>query len=317
MTHPENDSPPQQTWWKLGCIWTTTPQSEWMVSHASNPVAEHLDGSIFRVYFSCRDANNVSSIAYFEFDINHPLEILRVSPEPVLGPGSLGAFDDSGVSIGCLVRKGNQRYLYYMGWNLGVTVPWRNSIGLAVSDSPDAPFIKYSSAPILDRNEFDPYTISYPWVYHDAPQARWQMWYGSNLKWGRDKQDMDHVLKYAESQDGIHWQPTGEVILPFRHGQEYAQARPTVLIEKGIYKMWFAFRGEQYRIGYAESRDGRSWNRKDAQAGIDVSTEGWDSRMLCYPCVFEHQGRKYLLYNGNDYGKSGIGLAVASKSSEI
>jgi hypothetical protein len=32
--------------------------------------------------------------------------------------------------------------------------------------------------------------------------------------------------------------------------------------------------------------------------------------MIEYPFVFDHQGRRYLLYNGNDYGKTGVGLAV-------
>jgi hypothetical protein len=74
--------------------------------------------------------------------------------------------------------------------------------------------------------------------------------------------------------------------------------------------MWYACRGETYRIGYAESADGLSWKRHDAQAGIDVSEEGWDSEMIAYPWVFDHGGRRYMLYNGNGYGETGIGLAV-------
>jgi hypothetical protein len=48
-------------------------------------------------------------------------------------------------------------------------------------------------------------------------------------------------------------------------------------------------------------------------AGIDVSNTGWDSEMICYPCVFEHKGTKYMLYNGNGYGRTGFGLAVMEK----
>ena len=65
-----------------------------------------------------------------------------------------------------------------------------------------------------------------------------------------------------------------------------------------------------YRIGFASSRDGFKWDRNDALAGIDVSSEGWDSEMICYPYIFEHRGRFYMLYNGNGYGKTGFGLAV-------
>jgi len=32
--------------------------------------------------------------------------------------------------------------------------------------------------------------------------------------------------------------------------------------------------------------------------------------MICYPFVFCHKGKKYMLYNGNDYGRAGFGLAT-------
>ena len=74
--------------------------------------------------------------------------------------------------------------------------------------------------------------------------------------------------------------------------------------------MWYCSRGESYRIGYAESDDGIHWIRKDQDVGIDVSDSGWDSEMIEYPFVFDHEGDRYMLYNGNGYGKTGIGLAV-------
>jgi hypothetical protein len=48
----------------------------------------------------------------------------------------------------------------------------------------------------------------------------------------------------------------------------------------------------------------------DAEVGIGVSADGWDSEMIEYPFVFDHAGSRYMLYNGNGYGKTGIGLAV-------
>ena len=65
-----------------------------------------------------------------------------------------------------------------------------------------------------------------------------------------------------------------------------------------------------YRIGYAYSTDLTTWTRDDEKVGIDVSEEGWDSDMLCYPHVFHCDDKVYLLYNGNDFGRNGFGLAV-------
>lgn len=136
------------------------------------------------------------------------------------------------------------------------------------------------------------------------------MWYGSNLKWGDRQEDMDHLLKYAESDDGVHWKPTGEISVEFKYPGEYAMSRPSVIKEGGIYKMWYSYRGVAYRIGYAESGDGIHFERMDDLAGIDVSSEGWDSESVEYPHVFDHKGQRFLLYNGNRYGLTGIGLAV-------
>ena len=119
-------------------------------------------------------------------------------------------------------------------------------------------------------------------------------------------------IKYAESEDGIHWVRKGIVCINFKYEGETRIARPCVIKEDGIYKMWYCygFGSYGYKIGYAESEDGIKWERKDEEAGIDVSESGWDSEMICYPFVFKHKGRKYMLYNGNEYGKTGFGYAI-------
>jgi len=297
-------------WTKLGRIFCPDNNYDWMRTHAAGPIAEHLHGDRFRIYFGCRDAGNRTSIGFVEVDITQPERILVLSDRPVVSPGAAGLFDDSGTSTGCLVAHGSARYLYYLGWNLGVTVPWRNTIGLAISAGPDAPFEKYSPAPLLDRSSVDPFSISYPWVMHD--DGRWRMWYGSNLSWGKEAADMAHVIKYAESDDGIHWRRDGVVAIAAKSAEEYAIAKPCVLKEDRLYRMWYSHRGEKYRIGYAESDDGIVWRRKDELVGIDVSADGWDSEAIQYAHVFRHRGALYMLYNGNGYGKTGFGLAVCA-----
>jgi len=295
-------------WRKLGAIFRPDNHHPWMRSHASNPVAEHRGGDLFRIYFGSRDERNRSSIGWVEIDLRRPGQVLRVAERAVVAPGAAGSFDDSGASMGCLVaRPDGSRLLYYLGWNLGVTVPWRNSIGLAISPGADADFEKYAAAPVLDRGAADPYSLSYPWVR--AEGGSWTMWYGSNLAWGASQNDMSHVVKRAQSRDGIAWSRDGEVAVGLRGG-EIAVSRPCVLKDAEGYHMWYSYRGLAYRIGYAESSDGRRWSRRDGEAGIDVSASGWDAEAIAYAHVFDHAGRRYMLYNGNGYGKSGFGLAV-------
>ncbi len=294
-------------WRKLGMLFCPDGEFDWMRSHASNPVPLHLEDDLYRIYFSCRDSLSRSSVGFVDIDFGRSFERVRLSETPVLSPGKLGLYDDSGVSVGCILRKQNQYYLYYLGWNLSVTVPWRNSIGLAVGEGSDPVFHKVSRAPLLDRSEVDPYSISYPFVLHD--EGIYRMWYGSNLSWGPEQKDMAHVIKYAESTDGLHWKREGRIAIAHKESSEYAVSKPSVLKEHGLYHMWFAHRGESYQIGYAQSENGLEWRRMDERAGIACSATGWDSEMLCYPYVFFRGSEKFMLYNGNEYGKSGFGIA--------
>jgi len=295
-------------WKKLGHVYAPDGRKPWMQAYAANPVAEWLSGDRFRVYFSSRDARNRSSIGVIELDLNDPSTILRESDAPVLAPGEPGMFDDSGASIGCILAVGEARYLYYMGWHLTVVVPWQNALGLAISHGPGEPFRRVSRFPIVELNETDPYTISYPWVCREGD--RFRMWYGSNLAWGAEKRHMRHVIKYAESSDGIHWERPGTIAIGFDRPDEYAICKPCVMRDADGYRMWFCSRGESYRIHEARSADGIAWTRSGAAPNLDVSLDGWDSEMVEYPFVFDHRGLRYMLYSGNAFGRSGFGLAV-------
>lgn len=294
-------------WRKISHVFCPDDEFPWMKTHASNPVAEHLRGDVYRVYFSTRKENNVSSIAFVDIDLNNPTDILNLSDKPVLEPGDIGLFDDAGVSMACILNHQDEKYLYYLGWNIVANVPWHNSIGVAKLNKETEEFEKVSKAPLLDRCDADPYSLSYPYVLND--EGTFRLYYGSNLKWGSEQVDMAHLIKYAEGSDPLTWNRQGHVALPFANDSEYAMSKPCVIKDEDCYRMWYSFRGKAYRIGYAESSDGVNWARKDDQAGITVSDSGWDSETVEYPFVFDHEGTRFMLYNGNAYGATGFGLA--------
>ncbi len=299
-------------WKKLGHVFCPKGEAEWMSTHASVPFAEHLEGDLFRIYFTVRDIKSRSYTAYIDIDILNHTRILNVSAEPVLVPGALGEFDDSGSMACWLTKKNDVSYMYYQGWNLGVTVPFRNSIGLACRSGVER-FRRYSPGPILDRSMFEPHFTATPCVIFDG--LKWRMWYLSCTDWLLEGDSVKHKyhIKYAESDDGVNWIRKGVVAIDYAAENEYAISRPSVLYDGGVWRMWYSYRGSSYRIGYAESEDGIKWQRLDSQVGIDVSSSGWDSEMIEYPFVFEHNGKLYMLYNGNNYGKTGFGLAVLDK----
>ena len=126
---------------------------------------------------------------------------------------------------------------------------------------------------------------------------------------------MIHVIKYAESHDGVTWDKSG-VCVPFELGVAQAFSRPAVWVDRfGGYHMWYSYRcgsGTPYRIGYAQSDDGRTWKRCHDSLNLDVSSAGWDSEMIEYPFISEYRGKLKMLYNGNGFGLSGLGWAESS-----
>lgn len=295
-------------WAKKGLIFKPEGQFDWVITHAMLPIADRIGEDLYRIYFSGRDSLNRSLIGYVEIDINEPQNILYLSKKPVLGLGALGCFDDNGVTPSWIVDYEGKKYLYYIGWNKGSTVRMGLIAGLAISEDGGKTFKRFSKAPLLERTDMEPYSIlTAPCVLIE--NEIWRMWYVSGVGWVH-KDLPRYNIKYAESRDGINWDRRGVVCIDFKAKDENALARPCVVKENDIYKMWYSYKGESYRIGYAESKDGTDWERKDDEAGIDVSESGWDSEMIEYAFVFEHKGRKYMLYNGNGYGQTGFGYAI-------
>lgn len=303
-------------WKKLGLIYNANKENESLYSHATIACAEHIQGDEFRLYFASRDKDNRGYTNSIDINIKKPNKYYNLSKKPHLSPGDLGTFDDSGAGATWLVKCGELRYIYYVGWNLGVTVPFRNSIGLYISKD-GLPFKQYAKGPILDRTINEPYFCASCAVLVEG--NLWRMWYLNCTEWFKDINDNithKYHLKYAESEDGIHWKRDGVVAIDYDTEYEYAISKPCVIKDGDIYKMWFSSRATKdiptYRIRYAESKDGINWVRINSpkDVGIDVSSSGWDSEMICYPYVFDHDGKRYMLYNGNGYGKSGFGLAV-------
>ena len=130
-----------------------------------------------------------------------------------------------------------------------------------------------------------------------------------DIAWGAKKEDMRHLIKYAELDDGIHWVRDNLVAIDFSGPDEYAICKPCIRQDGEVYRMWFCARGKAYRIYHAQSDDGIAW-RRTPEPAIDVSDSGWDSEMVEYPFVFDHGGDRYMLYAGNGFGKAGFGIAI-------
>ena len=96
-----------------------------------------------------------------------------------------------------------------------------------------------------------------------------------------------------------------------REPDEYGFGRPTIVKDGDLYRMWYSIRTHSlgYRIGYAISSNGINWRRRDDEGGLPTSPEGWDSEMTCFASVVDKETGRYMFYNGNDFGRTGVGVA--------
>lgn len=301
-----------QIWEKLGVVVAPQPDVSWM-SHYAGPTFVESFGDRVRLYVTGRDADNQSRIGMVDGRLEgRAFEIAEIHAEPVLGLGEVGMFDESGASYPWLVRHGGQVFMYYVGWTAGTRTRFRNFLGLAVSDDGGETFNRRTRVPILDRTDEEPYGSGSCAVWVD--ESGWRMLYTAFEPWweGSDRQSPSYRIKEALSTDGVVWQRDQRVIIGFEHPDEYVIGKPMVLFDDDVTRLWYCYRGESYRIGYAESVDGQSFVRRDDLIGIEVSETGWDSEMVEYAFVFDHGGERYMVYNGNQFGQTGLGLAIAS-----
>jgi predicted GH43/DUF377 family glycosyl hydrolase len=149
------------------------------------------------------------------------------------------------------------------------------------------------------------------------------MYYLAGEKWQvvDNRAESLYKIRLATSEDGVTWTKLNKDLIESKLADGECQAGPDVFFKDGKYHMYFTYRHAHdyrnkdrgYRIGYAYSSDAITWTRDDSKAGIGLSTTGWDSEMQHYPHVFEVDNDHYMVYNGNDFGRYGLGLAKLNK----
>jgi predicted GH43/DUF377 family glycosyl hydrolase len=321
-------------WIKLGQVFDSTKvkveDKPWLKSHAQCTSAIVFPDFV-RVYFSCRpdkDENGqcVSRTAFLDLDRKNLFSILRISGKPILELGDRGCFDEFGIYPSSVIRvEPDDIRIYYVGWQRGYSVPFDAAIGLAISQDNGVTFKRYGRGAILAQSPDEPYVISGAKIRQF--NGKWYLFYLSGRDWIADqdgRMESVYKIRMATSDDGIDFKREGRNIISDVLEPEECQAGADVFYYNGKYHMYFSyhyalnFRNKErgYRIGYAYSDDLYNWTRDDSLAGITVSEEGWDSEMQHYPHVFEMDGDLYMLYNGNDFGRYGFGLAKLDKSEE-
>jgi hypothetical protein len=310
-------------WIKKGRIFSATGNPEWMHSHTQVPCTLVFENRI-RIYFSTRLSSGMSVVAFLDVDIENPGKILYLHDVPVLSSGEPGMFDEHGVIPNHVFRHDGRVYLFYVGWSRRESIPYSNWMGMAVSDDDGVTFTRTFPGPILDRTPTEVYSATGLICLLD--KGVWHGWYATGTQWLRvaDRYEHTYELRYCYSANLVDWERPNQPIFPSKLPNE-SSTRPTVIFLGNKWHMWFCYRGtedfrngsDSYRMGYARSLDLQEWVRDDTNAGIDLSPEGWDSKMIAYPCVVSVRDKVFMFYVGNGFGQAGFGYAELALEDEL
>jgi hypothetical protein len=312
-------------WTKIGPIFNPShyPWDRDFMGFAQSPQTLVFPDFV-RIYFATRLKDTVgkyiSHIRYVDFSKDFKT-VLNWSRHEVLGPGKLGCFDEHGVFPLNVLQVGANIYGYTNGWTRRVSVSVETGIGLVISHDQGESFERYGDGPVMSASLHEPVLVGDPFVLR--LDGKFIMWYIFGTGWRvftpGNVPERTYKIGMATSNDGINWEKSGRRLIPDRLGMDECQALPTVVVRSGTYHMMFCYRqsvdfrknaNNGYRLGYAWSTDGENWTRDDLMGGLSPSLDGWDSQMMCYPHLFDVDGQMCLLYNGNEFGRNGFGLAA-------
>jgi hypothetical protein len=312
------------SWNRLGKIFD--PQQlqphPWMMEFAQCPTPFVLDDRTVRVFFATRPLRDskglyVSRPGYVDLSRHDLRQIKSVSPQPLLELGQAGTFDEFGIMPSSAVRVGDDIYMYYTGWTRMESVPYTTAIGVAVSRNQGETFQRIGAGPVLGLTLDEPYLVNSPIV--KIIDDVWHMWYVSGKRWIETDAGPEIVFQqaHATSADGLSWDDREIWIMPAWSDNECQDFLCPVKIDGG-WHAFFAYRNatgfrtrkeSAYRLAYARSQDLRTWERSDQPSLLERPEQGWDSQMICSTQFLEMDGRRWLFYCGNEFGRGGFGAA--------
>jgi predicted GH43/DUF377 family glycosyl hydrolase len=282
-------------------------------THTQFPVSIRLKDKV-RIFFSKRDNNNRSQPFFIDLDPSNLSRVIYEQKKPILKFGKPGMFDDAGVMPTSIIKYKKLYYMYYIGWTTRKNIPYSNYIGLATSKNCKN-FKKYSNIPLFNLSKKEPYYTASLQVIKKG------IFYGAYLScigWKKINNLYEPIydVKMSTSKDLINWKRDGRSILKLKKKEGGICPSDFVKINKK-YFIFYSYRNaknfrtstkDSYKLGLAFTQNFKTWKRFD-KLKIITKKNSWNNDMQCYPSVLIEDKTINIFYNGNGFGKSGIGLA--------
>jgi len=300
--------------------WEEHKLPDGFVGYAQSPQVLVLEDRV-RIFFSARVQDGEYYLSHVLWvDVSLSLDqVIAVASEPVIELGGPGTFDEHGIFPFHVMSDGDLVRAYTCGWSRRKSVSVETGVGYAESEDLGKSFKKKGAGPILSASLHEPFLVGDAFVRKE--RATYHMWYMFGTEWKEfepGSPDRIYKIGHTTSANGVDWEVgTGTPIIPDKLHEYESMALPTVIESEAGYHMIFCYReshnfrsslGRGYQLGYAVSSDLEEWVRCDDDLVFET-VHDWESNMRCYPHLFKLNGKTYLLYNGNQFGKDGFAIA--------
>ncbi|MBR9653346.1 hypothetical protein [Thalassovita aquimarina] len=304
-----------ELWHRKGLF--VTPQGDGWHSHAQIPTVLPLSDRLWRIYFGARDAANRSRVMAVDVDPVCDMAIRQWHNAPLLAASGPGRFYCDGNAPSSILQETDRYLLYFTGIQQTPGAAYNTRIGLARGD--DGLRFSVLPYPVSVTTNDDQSFVSVPFVLPVGDGYR--MWYVTGYG---SPEDFRYSIRTCASDDPHIW-ASGSVPAVVPHGLYAALTRPWVTDWRGQRRLWFSERGDDFRKGGSHPYR-LSWCPIDERgiasgpatpvAYANPPRPGdFDDWMQAYAAVMPHGDRLIMVYNGNEFGRDGIGWAVLGKVS--
>lgn len=290
----------QQIWLKKGSILKRSKSNNLLKYHLGPATIYKVEGNIIKFFISCRNKKNHSFILYVKYD----LKLKKYIVKKIYSPNKKSNFEKNGASYPVLFNEKNYKYLFFVGWSFNKKNNFNNH--LLVNKNKELKFNNLHSKKVFKTS-----MIGSGSNYILKIKKTYYMWFTSFEKIEKKKFNLKYryIIKLAKSNDLKNWKINPTKCINFKNQNEIAISKPSIIFKNRKFHMWYCYRGKYYKIGYATSKNGIDWIRKDKKIRIIGKKYNWDNQSMCYPSVsYLDNNKLIMIYSGNNYGKDGIGF---------
>jgi hypothetical protein len=287
---------------------------KWACSHTLVPTPIIVDDNTVRIFSSFVDSDFVGRIAWIDMDYNgETFEVKEVSQLPYLEVGDKNSFSEFGTGLGCFWPRESPEYLAYIGFSRPPGFKFKafsglKKVGVAAVEGYTANIDTWlggdklgkSIVGIHDLIEINGFIYGFVSfgddfeIINQKPYPKYQV----GLMGGFQLKELELISKR---------------ILPIPKNV-YRMGRPRAeMTRRGIELLVTAGTtdGRYFPLAYY-SNDLKVWTEERLESFRQTCVPGFDDKQQCYLSRFSIQGKEFIVYNGNDMGRFGFGIATAT-----